>query len=149
MRILVADPMPKVRRALTVLLEEQSDWVVVGYAANSAELYTKMITLDPQVVLLDWDLPGLNQKEFVSNLTPGKSPMVIILNWRPEISKVSKELGLEYFTSKVDAPEHLLVMVRQCEERIYAAENALMKPTRKHPGRHARQINSIVDGRNP
>jgi DNA-binding NarL/FixJ family response regulator len=34
MRILIADPEPKVRRALTVLLHEQTGWYVVGHAGT-------------------------------------------------------------------------------------------------------------------
>lgn len=133
MRILIADSMPKVRRALTILLQEQPGWIVVGYAGNSIELYKKMKTLAPQLIVLDWDLPGLNHKGFASSLTPGKSPAVVALSWRPEMAKYSRAIGLEHFISKLDTPETLLVMVRKCEEGFLDDNDSISRPERK-PG---------------
>ncbi len=118
MKILIADPEPKVRRALTVLLQEQPGWVVVGIARTSLELDKKMKLLKPQVILLDWNLPGLNHQALVGKLSEGKSPVIVAIGLRPEIAIFSRSIGVKYFASKLDAPENLLGILRSVNSRL-------------------------------
>ena len=53
MRILIADTQSKVRYALSVLLQEQQGWKIVGSAVDAGDVLAKMISLKPDVLLLD------------------------------------------------------------------------------------------------
>lgn len=147
MRILIADPMPKVRRALTVLLQEQPGWEVVGYAVNSIELYQQVRALNPQVILLDWDLPGLNHGRIASNLRHGKIPPVITLCWRPEFGRYAQALGLDLFISKLDGPEKLLMLVWQCYVDVTSGEIDTAVSSRRSDERQTKPIHGIAAGR--
>ena len=53
MRILIANTQSKVRYALSVLLQEQQGWKTVGNAVDAGDVLAKIISLKPDVLLLD------------------------------------------------------------------------------------------------
>ena len=59
-RILVADDHPIVRDGLRAVLETQSDFVIVGEAANGQEVLDRVAALQPDVLLLDLEMPELD-----------------------------------------------------------------------------------------
>lgn len=59
-RILVADDHPVVRDGLVLMLGTQPDFTVIGEAANGAETVEKSCTLDPDVLLLDLEMPDMD-----------------------------------------------------------------------------------------
>lgn len=58
MRILVADDSELVRRAVLNLLSEQAHWEICGEAADGPEALQKARELQPDLVLLDINMPG-------------------------------------------------------------------------------------------
>jgi NarL family two-component system response regulator YdfI len=59
-RILIADDHDVVRDGLRLILEAEDDFVVVGEAANGAEAVRLCSELNPQVVLMDLRMPGMD-----------------------------------------------------------------------------------------
>jgi DNA-binding NarL/FixJ family response regulator len=59
-KILIADDHPVVRDGLSAVLETQADFEVVGEAGNGRETIALVAELQPDVVLLDLDMPGLD-----------------------------------------------------------------------------------------
>jgi NarL family two-component system response regulator YdfI len=59
-RILIADDHDVVRDGLRLILESEDDFVVVGEAANGAEAVRLCGELQPQVVLMDLRMPGMD-----------------------------------------------------------------------------------------
>lgn len=62
-RVLIADDHAVVRSGLSVLLNAQPDFEVVGEAATGEEAVERTTTLVPDVLLLDIAMPGLNGLE--------------------------------------------------------------------------------------
>jgi DNA-binding NarL/FixJ family response regulator len=58
MRILLAEHHNQVRRALRTLLEEKTGHVLVGEVMDRAALFEQTTLKQPDLVLLDWELPG-------------------------------------------------------------------------------------------
>ena len=58
--ILLADDHPVVRDGLVAILETQSDFVVVGEAANGETAVSLAIELQPDVILMDLEMPVLD-----------------------------------------------------------------------------------------
>jgi DNA-binding NarL/FixJ family response regulator len=84
MHILLADDQPKVRFALRALLELEPGVRVVGEAVDVEELLARTEATCPDLVLLDWELPGLAAEGSLSALRgvcPGVS--VIALSGMP------------------------------------------------------------------
>ena len=59
-RIAVADDHPVVREGLVAMLETQRDFAVVGEASTGPEAVALVSKADPDVLLLDLELPGLD-----------------------------------------------------------------------------------------
>jgi DNA-binding NarL/FixJ family response regulator len=117
MRILIADDQAKVRFALRVLLERQSGLKVIGEAANGEDLLSQAKDLQPDLVLLAWELPGICCSELASALRqacPGLT--VIALSGRPEAHGAALAAGVDTFVSKGDPPERLLAAIGQANQ---------------------------------
>ena len=62
-RIAVADDHPVVREGLVAMLETQADFEIVGTAATGLDVVGLVASADPDVLLLDLEMPGMNLAE--------------------------------------------------------------------------------------
>ena len=113
MRIVLADDKPKVRLALRLLLEQELGARVVGEVAGANELLAQLEATYPNLVLLDWGLPGVPAAELLSELRKtSPKTSVIVLSGRPEVEEAALSAGADAFVSKTDPPERLLDTIR-------------------------------------
>ena len=115
MRILIADTQPKVRFALQVLLQRQPDLNVVGEAIDAQSLLEELEAECPDVVLLGWELPGMDMDCLVPSLRDRCPGVVIIaLSGRLEAHRAADKLGVDAFVSKSNPPDRLLAAITRC-----------------------------------
>jgi DNA-binding NarL/FixJ family response regulator len=115
MRILIADAQPKVRFALRVLLERQPDLEVVGEAVDAESLLSLLETVCPDIVLLGWELPGMDMERLMPSLREGcPKATVIALSGRLEASRAASAIGADAFVSKSSPPDQLLDAIAAC-----------------------------------
>ena len=67
-RILLVDDHPVVRAGLAAMLETQADFAVVGEAGDGAEAVRQVEALNPDVVLMDLEMPGTDGLEALEEL---------------------------------------------------------------------------------
>lgn len=67
-RILIADDHPVVRDGLSAILLTQPDFAVVGEAANGADVVALVTSLQPDILLLDLEMPGMDGVEALRQL---------------------------------------------------------------------------------
>jgi len=123
MRVLLADDQAKVRSALRLVLEQQPSVQVLGEAVDATGLLDWVKAACPDLVLLDWELPGIESDGLLPplrELCPGL--MVIALSGRPEARQAALDAGADAFVSKGDPPEWLLAAVNDCCHRRYNNE---------------------------
>lgn len=117
MRILIADGQERVRYALQVLLAQQPGLQVAGEASNGKELIAQAGTAGADLVLVDWELPGLAEAGGLPALRctwPGLQ--VVVLSSRPGARRAAQAAGADAFVSKGDPPERLLAVLCKCSE---------------------------------
>jgi two-component system response regulator NreC len=68
MRILIADDNDMVRRGVVALLSAETDWSVCAEAKNGLETLSKARELQPDVILLDVSMPGMDGLEVTRRL---------------------------------------------------------------------------------
>lgn len=78
LRILIADDQTITRTGLRALLAAQSDIEVVGEAANGEEVVEQAATMQPDVILMDLRMPGMNGIEATRRIHRS-SPLIAIL----------------------------------------------------------------------
>jgi DNA-binding NarL/FixJ family response regulator len=109
MRVLIADDQLKVRSALRLLLEQEADFQVVGETADATGLLLAVAEKAPDLVLLDWELPGLPVEQLLRLLQFERPYLKIIaMSSRPEVERQVKEVGVQAFLSKSELPERVL-----------------------------------------
>lgn len=114
MRILIADDQTNVRSALRLLLEQASNIEVVGEVADATSLLLLLETRRPDLLLLDWELPGL-PADHLLRLLRFEQPhlQVLALSSRPEAQQEADSAGVDGFVSKGDPPEAVLTALAQ------------------------------------
>jgi DNA-binding NarL/FixJ family response regulator len=118
MRVLLADDQAKVRSALRLLLEQQPDVEILGEAVDTTGLLDWVKATTPDVILLDWELPGLPAVALLPLLhfhQPGLQ--IVALSGRPEARRAALEAGVNAFVSKGEPPERLLTTMNDCCHR--------------------------------
>jgi len=117
MRILIADGQKSVRHALVVLLATQAGLQTVGEASCGEELLLQAGTIDADIALVDWELPGLAELGGLAALRRlYPDLLIVVLSSRPGVRRAAQMAGLEAFVSKGDPPERLLAVIRECSE---------------------------------
>ena len=115
MRVLLADDQAKVRSALRLLLEQQPDVEILGEAVDTTGLLGWVEVACPDLVLLDWELPGLPALALLPLLRHQCPNLrVIALSSRPEVRQAALGAGADAFASKGDPPERFLAAVQGC-----------------------------------
>ena len=108
MHVLLADDQAEVRSALRFLLEQEPGIYVVGEVAE-AQTILGLAAAQPDLVLLDWELPGLPAADLVLALRSRYvHAKVIALSGRPEARQEALDAGVDAFVSKGEPPEYLL-----------------------------------------
>jgi DNA-binding NarL/FixJ family response regulator len=78
LRILVVDDHPLVRNGLRALLSSITEMTVIGEATNGEEAITQAAELQPDIILMDLHMPGLNGIEATRRILQA-SPRIGIL----------------------------------------------------------------------
>lgn len=113
MRILLADDQREVRSALRLLLEQEPGVSVVGEVKEASELLPWVCANALDLVLLDWELPGLRAVEAISALQAARPHVWIVpMSGRPEARDTALAAGADAFVSKGDPPDRLLATIR-------------------------------------
>ncbi|MCC6342287.1 MAG: response regulator transcription factor [Bryobacterales bacterium] len=109
MRVLIADDEPVARHVLRELLEEAPGVIIAGEASSGPDAVEQARRLEPDVVLLDLQMPGMDGFQ-VAGAFPLRSPLVIFVT-------AFHKHALEAFDA--GAVDYLLKPVRK--ERLEAA----------------------------
>ena len=118
MQVVLADDQAKVRSALRLLLEHQPDVKILGEAVDTTGLLDWVKAACPDLVLLDWELPGLPAATLlplIHDICPGLR--VIALSARPESRQAALDDGADAFVCKGDPPERLLLAIDEIDVR--------------------------------
>lgn len=118
-RVILADDKSQVRQALQILLDQELNMVVVGEASDAESLLLQTRTNLPDLVLLDWQLPGLSPRDSLSSLriTCPNLQVIALSDW-PGGQRQALTAGANAFVSKVDSPERLLNTLHAMDIKI-------------------------------
>ncbi|MGD9093340.1 MAG: response regulator transcription factor [Anaerolineales bacterium] len=112
-RVVLADDQKSVRMGLRLLLEEEGGMEITGEAYNAGSLLTSTASNCPNLVLLDWGLPGMEPDQLVRTLRRICPDVeIIVLSGQSGVKGEALQAGADYFISKAAPPENLLRKIR-------------------------------------
>lgn len=125
MKVFIADDQSEIRSALKLLIDQEAGIEVVGEAAEAVSMVSKVYETQPDLILLDWELPGIksiispaDEQRLLSILRSHCPDIEIIaLSGRPEAEKEALTSGARVFVSKGEAPRAVI------EALTYTKEN--------------------------
>ncbi len=128
LEILIGDAQPHVRFGLRLLLEQQPGWRIIGEEEDAQALLERVRCGCPDLVLLDWELPGMPAAELLGTLRHGCPRLwVVFMSGKDELRHVALQAGADVFAYKADPPEDLLRLIRGL-----VAEKAGAHAAKKH-----------------
>ena len=93
--VLVVDDSPLMRALLQHRLEQQPDIAVIGTAPDAAEARQLIKTLDPDVVTLDIEMPGMDGLSFLEKIMQLRPTPVILVSGATEAGASATARGLQ------------------------------------------------------
>jgi DNA-binding NarL/FixJ family response regulator len=120
LRILIADDHQLIRRGLRDLLSIRGGWQVVGEASNGLDAVEMAVSLRPDIVILDFCMPGLNgpgAAAFISSQLPDTGVIVLTMHDSESVIREVLRAGARGFVLKSDADHDLLVAVETVAEK--------------------------------
>lgn len=94
-RVLIVDDSAMMRALLQHRLERAADIVVVGTAADAAEARQLIKSLDPDVVTLDIEMPGMDGLSFLEKIMQLRPTPVILVSGATEAGASATARGLQ------------------------------------------------------
>lgn len=107
--IFLADNETHVRRALRLVLEQDPGLAVVGEAEHAEGLLAEVCQNPPDLVLLDYNLPGANHIRLIKTIRQHcPNTRIVIMSVKPEYEQITQKMGGDGFLSKQLPPEEFI-----------------------------------------
>ena len=122
-RILLADDNSAIRSALTLLLETRLNVRIVGEADTLENLVACVAHFSPDIVILDWELPGAPKKGRVAALRALQPSLkVVVTSSRPEIAQQALAAQADSYVCKCEPPESVVEVIQAIMNSIGGIE---------------------------
>jgi DNA-binding NarL/FixJ family response regulator len=125
MRVLVAAKESDLRLAIELYLDEEPGVTIVGTASEAPSLRALVRTTRPDLVLLDWELPGHAPTSLLAEIRKNECPpQIIVLGKEVELKPTILAADADAFVLKGDPPRQLSDAIRQARLRRASAEQS-------------------------
>jgi DNA-binding NarL/FixJ family response regulator len=114
-RILIAEDYQLLRQGLRAMIEDASDFVVVGEAVDGKEAVQKAVALQPDLVVMDLSMPGLNGIEAtiqIKRRMPHVRVLALTVYHTDEYVREALKAGADGYVLKDTSYDELLHAVR-------------------------------------
>jgi len=113
-RILIVDDSDFARTGLKVLLAGRSDCVICGEANDGRQAVMKAIDLNPDLVILDYSMPGmdgLHVAQEIYKALPATLILICTLFPSRELEREAMKYGIRHVISKAEMSKTLMAVL--------------------------------------
>lgn len=114
-RLLLVDDHAVLRTGLRMFFNSQEDMEAVGEAVSAEDAFEKLLSLKPDIVLLDISLPGISGVEAIARikeLAPNVRVLMLTMHEGEEYLQQALQAGAQGYVVKKAADTELLEAVR-------------------------------------
>jgi DNA-binding NarL/FixJ family response regulator len=104
-RILVVDDNAAIRRYIRGVLEQHVGWRVCDEARNGQEAVDRFRSTQPDVIILDFQMPhmnGLDAARIITDLSPHTPILMVTLYLSKQLSEEARKVGVRGTCAKTD-----------------------------------------------
>jgi len=115
MRIVLATGDTDLRLAIQLMLSEEPGLNIIGSASDSGGFIALIKSTNPDLALVDWDLPGGNNENLVHAVKAieSETKLTLIVLGNRSTKEAAVEAGADDYLVKGDPPDMLLDAFRQ------------------------------------
>jgi DNA-binding NarL/FixJ family response regulator len=116
MRLLIVDDRPAVRKAIRMRLAAEDDLLVIGEASNGEAVLEQALSLCPDVVLMDVEMPhmdGIAATCALRQLCPQTSVIMVSIHDDALTQARARDAGAAAFVAKSMPANTLLTAIRE------------------------------------
>lgn len=114
MRIILAARDADLRLAMQLLLSEEPGVNVIGSVSDANGLLALINSTDPDLVLMDVNLPGQSLQDTLSEIGAyGSPPKIVLLGQEAVLNEEITQSNVEYYLQIGEPPEKLVEAFRQ------------------------------------
>jgi len=125
MNVVLAIRHADARLALELLLSEEPGLSIVGAASETAGLLALAQTARPDLIVVEWRLPGRPLREILTEVQRLTDKVtILVLGQDAGQREVALEAGAHAFLLIGDPPEQVLTAVREVRVSLYMRHNA-------------------------
>jgi DNA-binding NarL/FixJ family response regulator len=128
--LLLVDDAPAVRQALRWRVEDEADLAVIGEAGSGQEAISLAAALQPDVVILDIDLPDLDGYSVARHLKAAHPPPLVIfltIHGDALARQRSREAQADGFAEKAQGWPSVIAQIRKALAAPRTGENRSQK----------------------
>ena len=122
MRILVVDDKSAVRHYLRAILEQQNSWQVCSEARTGGEALDRVQEVQPDVILLDFQMPDLNGLDVARQIAqqwPTIPILMITVHLNKQLAIAAKAVGIRGVCAKSDVGSIVEAVQALLQEQTY------------------------------
>jgi PAS domain S-box-containing protein len=127
-RILLVDDDPRVRRVISTMLSHHTGWEICGEAGDGQQSVDLARATNPDVVLMDVSMPGMNGLD-ATRILRRESPRVDVIlvsqNDPKIISRQAAEVGARAYCSKSDLARNLVPIIERTLENRHGQHTGM------------------------
>lgn len=115
-RILIVDDVARVREGLRTILQLSGDFEVVGEACNGVEAIRSAEQLEPEIILMDLEMPvlgGLEATRRIKEQHPDIGVVILTIHGGDEVREQAVRAGSDAFVEKETPTEDLIAAIRE------------------------------------
>ena len=120
LRILIVDDSPIMRRIIAAIVGSHNGWTICGEAKDGLSGIQKFEELKPDLVIIDFGMPGMNgieTAELMFTINPAV-PLILFTVWDTEgIEQVASKAGIRALVRKTEAWTLIASIKAVCEQK--------------------------------
>ncbi len=130
-RTLIADDSPFMLKTLAQILSIEGNFALVGTATDGCQAVRQALTMEPELVLMDYRMPHLNGLEATRRIKQSENPPLIIIvtsDDTPSGEALAKAAGADGFVKKGG---NLRNQLRSLFQKAFPVRNGNLRRSRK------------------